>query len=115
MCKAADMGGVTWLALVCQIRKWSLFRPDDINDLYPFPRNRISYPGVDRIKGYRYPAPGYGPATLVVVAALAGGLILCICCGRRGGANRNQKDVHVPQSESDDRLFDIGYYGRDTR
>ena len=41
-----------------QLRRWAVFRPDDINDLYPFPRNRISYPGVERIKGYRYPAPG---------------------------------------------------------
>ena len=56
-----------------QLRSWALFRPDDINDLYPFPRNRISYPGVDRIKGYRYPAPGSRPA------------------------------VNIPQSESTDR------------
>lgn len=41
-----------------QLRRMAVFRPDDINDLYPFPRNRISYPGVERIKGYRYPAPG---------------------------------------------------------
>lgn len=41
-----------------QLRRMAVFKPDDINDLYPFPRNRISYPGVERIKGYRYPAPG---------------------------------------------------------
>lgn len=56
-----------------QLRSLALFRPDDINDLYPFPRNRISYPGVERIKGFRYPAPG------------------------------SRGKVNVPQSESDDR------------
>ncbi|TFJ80786.1 hypothetical protein NSK_007963 [Nannochloropsis salina CCMP1776] len=68
-----------------KIRSWALFRPDDINDLYPFPRNRISYPGVERIKGYRYPAPGSRPK------------------------------VNVPQSESDDKLYDIKYFDHDTR
>jgi hypothetical protein len=32
-----------------------------------------------------------------------------------GGVNRSQPPVNIPQSESDDRLYDIGYYTRDTR
>lgn len=68
-----------------KLRSLALFRPDDINDLYPFPRNRISYPGVERIKGFRYPAPG------------------------------SRGKVNVPQSESDDRLYDIKYFDHDTR
>lgn len=68
-----------------KLRKLFLFRPDDVNDLYPFPRNRIKYPGVDRIQGFRYPAPG------------------------------SREDVNVPQSESTDKLYDIKYYDRDTR
>jgi len=35
-----------------------LFRPNDTHDFHQVPPANVKMPGVDRIQGYRYPAPG---------------------------------------------------------
>ena len=41
-----------------QLKKVFFFRPDDPHNLHQTPPASFKMPGVDRIKGYRYPAPG---------------------------------------------------------
>jgi len=52
------MGDKRYMAL----SDWAQFRPDDPHGLVGVPENaRTTTVGVDRIKGYRYPAPGSQP------------------------------------------------------
>ena len=68
------------------LREFFLFKPNDTqNELWPMPRNKHSYPGVERSKGFRYPSPG------------------------------SQGPVNIPQVVSDDSIFDTKYLSRDTR
>lgn len=68
-----------------KLRQWFLFRPDDTHDLHQAPPAHFTVPGVDRIKGYRYPAPGTRTA------------------------------AQVPSVESEDLEYDIKYFSRNTR
>lgn len=62
-----------------------MFRPNDTHDLHQIPPANVQMPGVERIKGYRYPSPG------------------------------SQKVAEIPQLEDEDRMYDIKYYSRNTR
>ena len=45
--------------MMLQIEKFFSFRPDDTHNMHQIPPANVTMPGVERIKGYRYPAPGY--------------------------------------------------------
>jgi hypothetical protein len=63
------------------------FKPDDVYNLYQVPPQRSiqGVNGVERIKGYRYPAPG------------------------------SQPFPKVPTRETEDEIYDTNFYARDPR
>ena len=71
--------------LYFQIRSFLLYRPNDPFNLWQQPPQRVTPGNVERIKGYRYPAPGSRP----------------------GAA--------VPTRFSEDEVYDIKHYARDPR
>jgi hypothetical protein len=62
-----------------------LFRPEDPNQLIQVLPQREVYSSVERIKGFRYPAPG------------------------------SRMDAKIPVRESEDAIYDTNYYSRDPR
>jgi len=69
-----------------KLANWAQFRPDDPHGLVGVPEHaRTTVAGVDRVKGFRYPAPGSRPA------------------------------VEIPSRHMEDDPYDITYYGKDTR
>eukprot|EP00613_Pedinella_sp_CCMP2098_P003377 CAMPEP_0171634954 /NCGR_PEP_ID=MMETSP0990-20121206/26315_1 /TAXON_ID=483369 /ORGANISM="non described non described, Strain CCMP2098" /LENGTH=192 /DNA_ID=CAMNT_0012206379 /DNA_START=145 /DNA_END=723 /DNA_ORIENTATION=+ len=61
------------------------FRPNDTHGMHQIPPAKFKMPGVERIQGYRYPAPGSQPL------------------------------ADIPTSENDDIKYDIKYFSRNTR
>jgi len=68
-----------------KFRQLMLFKPDDIHNLHQNPDPLMKMPGVPRIQGYRYPAPGSRPV------------------------------ARIPAHPSADHVFDTKYYSRDTK
>ena len=62
-----------------------LFRANDPNSLWQVLPQRVKVEGVDRIEGYRYPAPG------------------------------SQKPPRIPTLENEAELYDIKFYSKDRR
>ena len=70
---------------LAQFRQFILFKPNDLHNLNQAPDPRVQMPGVERIEGYRYPAPGSRPAP------------------------------DIPIRENDDTMYDNKYYDHDLR
>ena len=69
-----------------KLRRTVLFKPDDIHNFEGVPQSaRLTMPGVERIKGPRYPAPGSRPIPT------------------------------IPKDPEGTDPYDINYYSRDTR
>jgi hypothetical protein len=66
-------------------KKYFFFRPEDTHGLHQVPPAKYSQPKVDRIRGYRYPAPG------------------------------SQTTAKVPTLTNEDTKYDIKYFSRNTR
>lgn len=69
-----------------KLKNYIFFRPNDTHDLHQAPPANVKMPGVDRIQGYRTPAPGTA-----------------------------SKGVSVPELENEDMKYDIKYFSRNTR
>jgi len=70
---------------ITKLKNMFFYRPNDTHDFHQIPPANMKMPGVERITGYRYPAPG------------------------------SQKLANIPTLEDEDRKYDIKYFSRDTR
>lgn len=91
------------------------FRPNDTHDLHQTPPANMTMPGVERIKGYRFPAPGWvfqqqqnkNKNAFFKKDILSLFLFHAYC--------RSQPHKTIPTLYNEDDKYDIKYYSRDTR